>query len=113
LLGILLNKLGQMHTGTANLLVVQTGGELARFLDLDGFMQEIKIRVERKDPGFYANSPYKSPADFYKEFVHLCGLLITAGDYSKVWANKQAKPSLPDKVLKLVGSLMSESGTKN
>ena len=47
-------------------------------IDLGRLMQEIKTRAEGKDPSFYAASRYTSPAAFYKDFLHLSGILLWA-----------------------------------
>lgn len=109
-LRILLYKLGQMQAGKPNLLVIHTREELARSLDLGRLMQEIKTRVEGKDPSFYNISRYASPAAFYKDFLHLNGILLWAASPSaQLWVNKQARPSLDEKVLRLVSSLPSDA----
>jgi hypothetical protein len=110
ILRILLDKLGQMQPGMANLLVIHTGEELARSIDLGRLMQEVKTRAEKKDPSFYAASRFTSPAEFYKEFLHLSGILLWAAG-AQPWINKQARPFLPEKVLRLVSSLPSSSST--
>ena len=108
ILRILLDKLGQMQPGMANLLVIHTHEELARSIDLGRLMQEIKTRAEGKDPAFYAISRYTSPAAFYKDFLHLSGILLwSAGP--QLWVNKQARPDLGEKVLRLVSSLPSST----
>jgi hypothetical protein len=106
ILRILLDKLGQMQPGIANLLVIHTGEELARSIDLGRLMQELKTRVERKDPSFYDASPYTTPAAFYKDFLHLSGILLWVAG-AQPWVNKQARPLLPEKVLRLLSSLPS------
>ena len=101
---ILIDKLGQMQPGMANLLVIQGGEELTRSLDLGRLMQDLKVRVEGKDPPFYAASRYINPAAFYKDFLHLSAILLwTAGAHP--WVNKQARPILGEKVLRLMSSL--------
>ena len=104
ILRTLLYKLGQMQPGMPNLLVIHTEQELAQSIDLNNLMQEIKIRVEGKDPSFYAASRYANPAAFYKEFLHLNGILLWAA-VPQLWVNKQARPVLAEKVLHLVNSL--------
>ena len=106
ILHILLDKLEQMQPGMANLLVIQTREELARSIELGKLMQEVKTRVERKDPSLYAMSRYATPAAFYKDFLHLSGILLWA-DGAQLWVNKQARPGLPGKVARLVSSLLS------
>jgi hypothetical protein len=104
ILRIMLDKLGQMQPGMANLLVIHTREDLARSIDLGGLMQEVKTRAEGKDPAFYDISRYTSPAAFYKDFLHLSGILLWPAG-AQLWVNKQARPNLPGKVFTLVGSL--------
>jgi hypothetical protein len=105
LLHILLDKLGQMQPGMPNLLVIHTREELARSIDLDRLMQEVKTRAEgRRDPAFYAASRYTGPAAFYKDFLHLSGILLWAPG-AQLWVNRQTRPGLAEKVLRLISSL--------
>ena len=106
LLAKLLDKLGQMQPGMANLLVIHTRDELARSIDLGRLMQAVKIRAEGKDPAFYAASRYTSPAAFYKDFHHLSGILLWSAE-AQLWVNKQSRPRLAEKVLRLVSALPS------
>lgn len=99
-LRLLLYKLGQMQPGMPNLLVVHA----RRPLDLDQFMQELKLKVEKKDPSFYELSRYPNPAAFYKDFLRLSAVLFWGAETQR-WTNKQARPGLDEKVLRLVGSL--------
>ena len=109
-LRILLYKLGQMQAGKPNLLVICTRKELARSIDLGGFMQGLKTRVEGKDPSFYNISRYASPAAFYKDFLHISGILLwTASPEAQLWVNKQARPTLAVEVLRLISSLSSSA----
>jgi hypothetical protein len=107
-LRILLYKLGQMQPGMPNLLVIHTRQELARSLELGRLMQEIKTRVEGKEPSFYEISRYASPAAFYKDFLHLSGIVLWAAG-TQQWVNKQARPALAAEVLRLVSSLLSSA----
>jgi hypothetical protein len=104
ILRTLLYKLGQMKPGMPNLLIIHTPEELALSTDLGGLMQELKTRVEGKDPSFYAASRYASPAAFYKNFLHLSGILLWSAA-AQLWVNKQARPAMAEKVLRLVSSL--------
>jgi hypothetical protein len=106
LLRILLDKLGQMQPGMSNLLVIHIREELARSFELDRFMQEVKARADKKEPSFYAASRYASPAEYYKDYLRLSGILLWAGA-AQLWANKQARPGLPSQVSRLVRSLVS------
>lgn len=98
---ILLDKLEQMQPGMPNLLVIHTRAGLARTLDLAGIVQSVKTQAESKDPAFYAVSRYHSPADFYKHFLRLSGILLWASS-TPVWVNKQARPALAENALRVV-----------
>jgi len=111
---ILLGKLGQMQSGRANLLVIQTEDALAKGIDLGELMQSIKSRVEGKDPAFYAHSDYTNPGGFYKDFLHLSGFLLwwdeaEAGKGVQYWVNKQARPALDEKVLRLAAQVFRKA----
>lgn len=106
ILRIVLDKLGQMQPGMANLLVIHTREELLQSIELGRLMQGLKARVEMKDPAFYDQSAYTGPADFYKDFNRLNGILLWAAE-AQVWVNKQARSDLDEKVLRLVSSLLS------
>jgi hypothetical protein len=103
-LRLLLDKLGQIQPGMQNLLVIHTREELARSFDLDTFMQGLKTRVEAKDSSFYAISRYTSPGSFYKDFIHLSGILFWVAGLP-AWLNKQAHPLMPEKILHRISSL--------
>jgi hypothetical protein len=103
---VLLGKLGQMQPGAANILALQVREELARAVELDRLMQEVKTLVEGKDSIFYAASGYSSPADFYRAFLHLSGMVLWS-DEAQGWANKQARPVFDEKILRLVTALLS------
>ncbi len=104
---ILLDKLGQMQPGMANLLVIHTQEALARSIDLSGLMQAVKTRVEGKDPAFYAAVRYTGPATFYKDFAHLSGILLWATG-AQLWVNKQARPGLAENVMRVVSLALQE-----
>jgi hypothetical protein len=105
---IMLDKLGQMQPGMANLLVVQTREELARSIDLGQLMQDVQTRAEGNDPAFYAVSRYTNPASFYKDYLHLSGILLWSAGVQP-WVNKQSRPGLPEKVLRRISSLLSRA----
>jgi hypothetical protein len=107
ILRVLLDKLEQLQPGMANLLVIHTSAELAQSVDLAGLMQAVKTRVEGRDPSFYAASRYTSPAAFYKDFLRLSGILLWATETQR-WANKQARPGLPENVLRLVSQSLTQ-----
>lgn len=103
---ILLNKLGQMQAGQHNLLVIHALA-LAPALDLGQAVQALKTRVEARDPAFAANpasARYASPAAFYKDFLHLSGILLWQ-PAAQLWLNRQARPQPPEPALRLAARL--------
>jgi hypothetical protein len=106
---ILLDKLGQMQPGMANLLVIHVRPEVAQLIDLGRLLHALKVRAEGKDPSFYSIARYTGPAAFFKDFSHLSGILLwspaPADLFRRLWVNKQARPEPPEKVLRLVGML--------
>lgn len=105
ILRILLDKLSQMQPGAPNLLVIQTIDDLARAIDLNGLMQAIKLRADSKDAALYAASRYAGPADFYKDFLRLTAVVLWGRRPAQVWINRQARPALDEKVLRMIGAL--------
>jgi hypothetical protein len=103
---ILLDKLGQMQPGNPNLLVIHTSQELVSSIALGRLMQTVKTRAEKNDPSFYAASRYSGRAAFFREFLHLSGILLWAASVQP-WVNKQTRPALDGKVLRLVSSLLA------
>jgi hypothetical protein len=101
---ILLDKLGQMQPAMPNLLVIHTREDVARAIDLVRLMLEIKHKVEKRDPAFFAISRYTTPSAFYRDFLRLSGILLWS-PAAQVWTNKQARPGLEEKIVRLVGSL--------
>lgn len=134
-LRVLLSKLGQMQPGMANVLILladtprdnrqpargasqpaRGASQSARGtsqIDLGGLMQVVKTRVEARDPAFYADSGYGSPAGFYRDFLRLNAIMlreITGGQVpagGQWWVNKQARPELDEKVMRLIWKLVA------
>lgn len=104
LLRILLAKLGQMQAGMPNVLVIHTRRQIAQAIHLEKFMQEIKTRVEGKESSFYELSRYANPTAFYKDFLHLSGLILWS-PAAQLWVNKQARPALDGTVLRRLREL--------
>jgi hypothetical protein len=106
LLRILLYKLGQLQPGMPNLLAIHTRAELAQSIDLAQLMREFKMRVEDKNSSFYQSGQYAGPADFFKDFLRLSGICLWSSA-AQVWVNKQARPGLPEAVVRLLSVLPS------
>ncbi len=103
-LRIVLEKLGQMQTNMPNLLVIHVHENVASDIDLGKLMQRVKNRADRSDESFYSHSRYSKPAEFYKHFLRLSGILFWEPN-AQLWINKQAKVGLDEKVVKLVRSI--------
>ncbi len=106
-LRIVLEKLGQMQTNMPNLLVIHAHEKVAREIDLARLMLRIKNKADKGDEAFYSHSRYSKPAEFYKPFLRLSGILFWEPN-AQLWINKQAKVGLDEKVLKIVSSIARE-----
>jgi hypothetical protein len=107
-LRIVLEKLGQMQINMANLLVIHVDEKVAKEIKLGKLMQRIKDKADRGDETFYSHSRYSKPAEFYKNFLRLNGILFWEPN-AQVWINKQAKVGLDEKVLRLVSSIAKKA----
>lgn len=94
------DKLGQMRPGMSNVLVVMTDSDFFAALELEQAMVMLKDGVEKKEAGLYGRYGFEKPADFFKNYLHLSGMLvctITEPDEANqlaVWLNNQAKHAL-------------------
>lgn len=94
------DKLGQMRPGMSNVLIIVTDNNFYAALDLDQALIELKDRVEKKEEGLYGRYGFVKPADFFKYYLRLSGILArTPGRqetraYAKLWLNNQAKHPL-------------------
>jgi hypothetical protein len=103
LLDVVCEKFGQMLPGMINVLVVEGSG-LDAALDVGSVMQRLKLSAEKRDPSLYARQGFRSPADFFKGYERLSGLLLRPGEggASILWNNPQARHDLPAKVRSLL-----------
>lgn len=95
------DKLGQMLPGMVNVLVVGVADAAVPQLDAAGAMARLKQRVENKDAAVLARYGFGGPADFFKYYLRLSGILVkgaesggTAGA-GVLWLNNQAKQQIP------------------
>ena len=95
------DKLGQMLPGMINLLVVGVADIVVPQLDAAGAMARLKQRVENKDAAVLGRYGFGGPADFFKDYLRLSGILVkgaegggTAGA-GVLWLNNQAKHQIP------------------
>ena len=103
LIDVVCGKLGQMLPGMINVLVV-VGSDLDGNLDVGVAMRRLKLAAEKRDPVLYARQGYRSPADFFKGFERLSGLLwrTAKGSPPVLWINPQARQALPAKICRLL-----------
>ena len=109
---VTLGKLSQMQPGMPNLLAIQARADQSQPVDLAALMQGVKLRADARDPAFYAATRYASTADLYKAFNRLNGIFLwSPGEPpGQLWVNRQARPEIDEKVLRLVAGLVSGPG---
>jgi hypothetical protein len=95
-------KLGQMLPAMINLLAVVS--DQFPEPDLNAAMQQLKLSAEKRDPSLYARYGYQTPADFFKGYERLSGILWHQSEAGPVvfWNNPQARHPLPPKVRNLL-----------
>jgi hypothetical protein len=103
---VVCEKLGQMLPAMINLLAV-VGSDQVSAPVLAAAMQRLKLSAEKRDPTLYARQGYQTPADFFKGYERLSGILWRHGEDSPVvfWNNPQARHPLSKKVRNLLVGL--------
>jgi len=103
---VVCEKLGQMLPAMINLLAI-VGGDQGSAPVLTAAMQHLKLLAEKRDPALYARQGYQTPADFFKGYERLSGILWRNGEDSPVvfWNNPQARHPLSKKVRNLLVGL--------
>lgn len=101
------NKLGQLQSGMANLLVVVVDSSSDE-IDLRSTMLRLKERAERKEQHLFSRHGWRGPSDFFKSYLRLSMLLMRTHPedekHSRVtlWENPQAKYPLPANIRSLL-----------
>jgi hypothetical protein len=96
---VLCNKLPQMATGRANVLILAGKLAAAGGVDLGAQVARLKQRAERREEAFYARYAFGSPAEFVKCYERLSAVGFydsVTGEPLGVWVNSQAKVKLAD-----------------
>jgi hypothetical protein len=98
--GVISNKLGQMISECANVLILAADGAELSVADLAQQVKALKLGVERRDPAVCLRSGYSTPADFFREFQWLSAVALwdlnpRPGPRFALWQNPQARRVLP------------------
>jgi hypothetical protein len=103
---VVCEKLGQMLPAMINLLAI-VGGDQVSAPVLASAMQHLKLLAEKRDPTLYARQGYQTPADFFKGYERMSGILWRQDEDNPVvfWNNPQARQPLSKKVRKLLVKL--------
>ena len=94
-------KLGQSVPQTLNILAIATADGFMSEAEVSAAMKSLKQRVERRESGLPARAGFSAPADFFKRFQWLNGILLRSpaadGESPKtlLWANPQSRNPLP------------------
>jgi hypothetical protein len=109
---VIANKLAQMLPGMINLLVIGAEGKLVQHSDLNAVMLQLKKRAEAKDAQLFSRSGSRDTADFFRAYHRVSGILLRTTPSStqpaqlNLWANKEAKHSLPANLQTLLTSMV-------
>ena len=97
------SKLGQLLPQRSNVLLVGMEALQLTESDLRAVMRSLQQRAERTDSAFLQRHRFRDRADFFRHYQWLSEILVRgphlpAAAPLVVWANPQAKHSLPGKV---------------
>jgi len=98
---IVSSKLRQMLPSMMNLLVIMAEQQRICELELGQVMNQLKQRAEQKEPQLFRRHRFRNPADFFKYYQRLSGVLLTRtgqpdnGPCPILWLNPQTKHPLP------------------
>jgi hypothetical protein len=103
--GVICRKLGQMTPGMANLLIVAADSSSVCQVELEQVMAELKRRAEQREPALFSQNHFRTPADFFRDFLRLSTLLVrhtplpacmdAVSPCARLWLNPEAKVPLP------------------
>lgn len=103
--GLVCGKLGQMQPENPNVLVVAAQGGSLSFEETALAMKRLKEQMERRDNAFLSRFGFADPADFFKQFQRLSGILLwkqeehERGTGKSLWVNPQARHPLPPSLI--------------
>jgi hypothetical protein len=102
LIRIVCDKLGQSVPQMLNCLVVATEGGGITEDEVNAAMKSLKRRVEKRDNDLLSRVGFNDPADFYKQFQWLNGIVLCSPSEEQegspktiVWTNPQSRHPLP------------------
>ena len=98
---VLCSKLRQLPANVPNLLFIASTAAIPISLDLATHLAWIKSRAESRDQQFYTRHRFLNPADFFKHYERLTGLVlltIPGSHQISLWLNAQARIKLPNAV---------------
>ena len=108
LVALVCGKLGQLVPNMTNVLVAGVAGDVLRELELPAAMRRLQQRAERGEPALFARHGFRDPADFFKQYRRLSGLVLRPwpppepAQSPALWANGQATHPIPTRVRALL-----------
>ncbi len=104
---MLANKLGQLQTGSTNVLLVSLEPSTFTQTDLKTALNQFQQRAEQNDPLIVNRYGFQGRKHFFNHFQRLSSVLLRGDDFSKtdivfLWNNPQAKHPLNPKIKTLL-----------
>jgi len=106
---VLLDKTGQVQTGSINLLWLSVVSDLPSDAVLQAHRTLLRA-AETKDEALFARNRYASSADFLRQYGWLSGVLIWNAADIRLWPNPLARRPLPRELELALTRLSALSG---
>jgi hypothetical protein len=113
LVDVVCDKFAQLSPTTANILWIWSDSKVILELDVGQIMLDLKRRVEQKDSQLFSRYRFGKPADFFRYFQRLSGILVqslyeqTSAGSLLWWQNNDARYSLPSTIENRLRSLIT------
>jgi hypothetical protein len=110
LISLVCHKLGQMMPQSVNLLIVAAEDGSLTIEEVNRAMKRLKERIERREADLLSRFGFDAPADFFKQFQWLSGIVIwksekqERGKGKDLWTNPQTRCVFPAAVAALLKS---------
>lgn len=104
LIGVMMDKVGQMPPGILNLLWLVAESEITSD-DLARMTNELRRLVERKDDGFFTRHGFDNAADFQKQYARMSGMVIRYSGINFCRPNPMARQKIPGEIIRAVTQL--------
>jgi hypothetical protein len=106
---VVLAKLRQLPTSSANVLLVAVGSSVPHDL-LGAAAQELRSRADASDPVLLERGRFEDRRHFYERYLRLGAVIAWADAAATAWINPSARIGVPGRALDAVLSTLDQRG---